>query len=342
MGWGDFVKIRDLGDARESEAIKAAATNLAEAIDAYILRTAMLASNNWVGTPGTEVDDYSDFVSGYTRLKEEGVDDSDLRGILSYADKQALADKVTEMAALEGMATETFREQFSGKIGGIPTVFTQQIPTLTLGTRTNGAVNGAAQNVNYKDVASSAAPGQYMTQTLLIDGLGAGGTIKDGEVFTIEDVNAYDNRLGASLGRLQQFRVVGDATADGTGAATVRIFPALIVPGSGSGADIGINKAHATVDAAPGDGAVVAFLGTAGAAVRPRAILQKQAIQVNTADLVMPATGKAMRKQLTKVPVSVRMWQDSDFGTGEHRVRFDVALTANVRDRRRIVRINGA
>jgi hypothetical protein len=38
------------------------------------------------------------------------------------------------------------------------------------------------------------------------------------------------------------------------------------------------------------------------------------------------------------------MWQDSVFATGEHRIRFDVALEANVRAdaRRRIVRINGS
>jgi len=55
----------------------------------------------------------------------------------------------------------------------------------------------------------------------------------------------------------------------------------------------------------------------------------------------MPATGTASRKALTKLPLSVRMWQDSVFATGEHRIRFDIALKANIVDRRRLVRING-
>ena len=46
MGWGDFVKIRDIGDARESTAIRNAATNLAETIDLYILGVAQKAANN--------------------------------------------------------------------------------------------------------------------------------------------------------------------------------------------------------------------------------------------------------------------------------------------------------
>ena len=135
--------------------------------------------------------------------------------------------------------------------------------------------------------------------------------------------------------------VVADATADGTGLiAALRIFPAFIVAGSGTGADIAVNTAHATVTAAPAAAAVVTFIGTASTAYKPRFIMKKDAICVNTKDLIMPATGMAKRQSLTKIPVSVRMWQDSTFTTGEHRVRFDIALTANIRDRRNIVRIN--
>ena len=341
MGWSDFVKIRDIGEARESVAIQNAATRLAEAIDAYILKTAALAPNNWVGTPANAVDSLDDFTAAYVRLKEEGADDSDLRAVLTYGDQAALASNVISLPSLDGIASGIYRKGFSGEVSGIPTLFTQQLPTFTLGTRTNGTVNGASQNVNYKAVAVSGAPGQYMTQTIVLAGLGAAGTVKDGEVFTIASVNAYDNRLGASLGRLQQFRVVGDFTADGAGAATVRIFPAIIVPGSGTGGDINVNTAHATVTAAPANGAVVTWLGTANTAYKPRLLMQKDAVQVNTADLIMPATGIGMRKSLTKVPLSVRMWKNSNFATGTHDVRFDVALSANVRDRRRAIRFTG-
>jgi hypothetical protein len=93
---------------------------------------------------------------------------------------------------------------------------------------------------------------------------------------------------------------------------------------------------------APADNAAITFQLTASTAYKPRFIAQKQAIIVNTKDLIMPATGIGARKALTKVPLSVRMWTNSDFNTGNHSVRFDVALTANVRDRRRIVRLNGS
>lgn len=339
MGWGDFVKIRDIGAARESEAIKGAATNLAEQIDAYILRHAVMAANNEVGTPGNNVADLGDVMAGYTRLKDEGVDDSDLRMVLTYADKQALAETLVAYPATDSLSTGAFRKGFSGEIGGIPTMFTQQLSNLIPGTRgATAAVNGAAQNVNYADVAVSGSPGQYMTQTIAVDGLGAGAqTVKDGEIFTIAGVYAYDNRLGQALGHLQQFRVVGDHTASSGAVAALRIFPAIIVPDAGATP----NTPHATVDAAPADNAVITWRGTASTAYKPRAIIQKQAVVVNTADLIMPASDTAMRKQLTKVPLSVRMWRASDFDTGAHSIRFDVALTANTRERRRIVRLNG-
>lgn len=347
MGWGDFVKIRDLGAARESEALKAAALSLAEQIDAYILGYAVNASNNWLGTAGSTVDTYDDVASGYTRLKEEGVEDTDLRAVLTYGDKQALGEKVvlqssTGNAALASLGGGVYRNGWEGSIAGIPTLFTQQLGPITAGTHGTSAVNGADQDVNYADVAVSGAPGQFMTQTISLD-IGAGTeTVKDGEVFTIADVYAYDNRRQARLDHLQQFRVIGDATAVG-GIVTVRIFPAIIVPvASPANNTDRVNTAHATVNSVPANAAAVTWKISSGASVKPRAILNKNAIVVNTADLIMPATGIGSRKALTKVPLSVRMWQNSVFNTGEHQVRFDVALTANVRDRRRIVRINGS
>ena len=345
MGVGDFNKIRDIGDARDSEALKNAAINLAETIDAYILGFATLASNNWTGTAGTAIDSFDDVAAGYTRLKEEGCEDADLKAVLTYGDKQALGSAiVTNNASLADLGAGTYRQGFSGTVAGFDTMFTQQLPTLTTGTRlAAGAVNGGAQGSNYSAVAISGAPGQYMTQILNVDGLGAAGTLKDGETFTIANVFAYDNRLKASLGRLQEFRVIGDYTADGTGAVVggIRIFPAIIVPAAGTTGNNAVNTANATVTAVPADNAVITWKGAPNTAVKPRLLMNKAAIICNTADLVMPSTGTARRQSLSKLPLSVRMWKDSVFATGEHRVRFDVAINANVVDRRRIVRING-
>jgi hypothetical protein len=349
MGWGDFVKIKSIGDARESKALLGAATSMAEKIDAYIMAKAVLASADWTGTPNNAVGTWVDAVAGYTRLKENGVGDDELSYILNYFDMQQLGDQVVKLPGPDQFSTATFRKGFSGELNGIRTMFTNQLPNLLTGTRAQtaaAAVNGANQNVDYADVAKAGTSnGLRMTQTIAVDGLAAGATIKAGEVFTYPGVFAYDNRKQAAVSpaRLQQFTVVSDAVADGGGAiAALRIFPAMIVPGSGAGDNVNINTAHATVTAAPANDAVLTWIGAASTNLSPRVVIQKQAIVVNTVPLILPASDTAMRRRLSKIPLTVRMWQHSDFYTGEHGVRFDVALNANVRDRFRIARINGA
>ncbi len=336
MGWGDFVKIRDIGAARESEALKAAALRLATDIDAYILGYAAKAGNNWLGDGDASVSTYDDVASGYTRLKEEGCEDMDLRAVLTYGDKQALGSEiVTDNASLSNIGDGVYRSGFTGKVAGIDTLFTQQLPAFTSGTRlqTSALTAGTADSATtYESVAISGAPGQFKTQILNMD-IGSGTeTLVDGDVFTIAGVFAYDNRAKKALGHLQQFRVVGNFTA-AAGLVAPRVYPAIITSGP-----------YQTVAQAAANTAVVTFLKAPSTVYQPRFIANKSAIVVNTADLILPATGKGSRKALTKVPLSVRMWQDSIFGTGEHRVRFDVALEANVTadGRRRIVRINGA
>lgn len=348
MGWGDFVKIKTIGEARESKALLGAATSMAEKIDAYIMSIAALASADWVGDGSTSIDEWLDAAAAYTRLKENGVDDSELSYIFNHTDEMKLGDQVVKLPGPDSFSTATYRKGFSGELNGIRSMFTNQLPALTVGTRAAtgaGAINGANQNVNYADVAKAGSVnGRRLTQSLIMDGFAAGATIKAGEVFTIPDVYAYDNRKQALVqpARLQQFTVIADATANGAGAATLTIYPAMVVPGSGAGDNININTAHATVNAAPADNAVVTFLGAASATLAPRLLIQKPAIVVNTIPLIMPASDTAMRRKLKKVPISVRMWQHSDFDTGAHGVRFDVALNANIRDRSRICRVNGS
>lgn len=337
MGWDDFVKIRDIGDARESEAVKAAALRLAHDIDAYLLGFAAKASNNWLGDGTSAVATWDDVAAAYTRIKEEGVeDDSNLRAILSYGDKQALGKDMVETNTTGNLSGDgVYREGWQGKIAGIPTTFTQQLPSLTVGTRvaTGASLTNGTTAVTYESVATSPAPGQFMTQLINIDGQSGAVTLVDGETFTIAGVFAYDNRAKKRLNHLQEFRVIGAHTASAGAFTNVRIYPAIIATGP-----------YKTVDYTGSlDNLAIIHKGAASATLQPRFIANKDAIVVSTADLIMPATGMARRQSLTKLPLSVRMWQDSVFATGEHRVRFDVAIEANVRagGRRRVVRING-
>lgn len=341
MGWDDFVKIRDIGEARESQALRKAALRLATDIDSYILRFAATQANNWLGDGVSPVATWDDVASGYTRLKEQGVDDDgNIRAVLSYGDKQALGgDVLADNASYTDLGKETYRSGWTGNVAGIPTLFTQQLPSFEVGTRTNGTTSyatGSPDNL-YPDVMISPAVGQYKSALLSIKGVGTTNTVKDGEVFTIAGVYAYDPRAKKTLNHLQEFRVIGDFAATGGNIANLRYFPAIITTGP-----------HRTVTNTNASGAwdnlAVTFKGTPGQILQPRFMANKDAIIIHTADLITPATGTSMRKSLTQVPLSVRMWQDSVFATGEHRIRFDVAIEANVAAdaRERLVRINGS
>jgi hypothetical protein len=232
-----------------------------------------------------------------------------------------------------------YRKGFTGEVAGFQTMFTNQLPAMTVGTRVASAtsVTNQASNpgVTYASVAISGAPGQFMTSTIAIDGQSGSVTLVDGEVFTIAGVYAYDNRSKKQLSHLQQFRVIGGYTASSGAWAAVRIFPAIIESG-----------AYQTVVNTNGswDGLAVTHLGAASATLHPRFVANKDAIIVSTADLIVPKTGSSRRQSLTDIPVSVRLWEHSDFDTGEHSVRFDVAIEANVaaNGRQKIIRINGS
>jgi hypothetical protein len=90
----------------------------------------------------------------------------------------------------------------------------------------------------------------------------------------------------------------------------------MIVPGSGAGDNVNINTAHATVTAAPADAPLSSIWARPALRFRRASSIQKQAIVVNTVPLILPASDTSMRRKLTKVPLTVRMWQHSDFFTG--------------------------
>lgn len=347
--YSDFAHIRDEDRASRDESLRMIGVRAGEDTDAVVLKALVEAGNNWVGTPGNDVNDIGDLLNGFVRLKEEGVPSRDIFAILAYKDYTSLAKYLLETttanaASQERIITATIGEGFS-RLAGINVLFTQQLPVMKTGTRTNGLVNGAAQNVNYKDVVNSTTTnGQFLTQTIAADNFGANGTVKDGEVFTIAGVTAWDNRKGASQGRLQQFRVVGDHTADAGGAiAALRIFPAMVVQNASITGDLGVNNAHATVGAAPADNAAITFNAAADTEFLQRAIVSRQAIRVESADLEDASSGENSRQRMKSIPLSLHGYKFTDGNTRQTTLRFDSIYRPNVEPfgRYHTVRING-
>lgn len=345
--YGDFENIKDFDAAKKNERIRSIGNDEGHLVDAEILETVSLAGCNWIGTPGTAISDVEPLIEGYARLKEEGVADNEIFAVLPYTDMAGLAKYLMELPAPDQFVTNVVTRLSFKQLAGLPVIFTQQLPVLTTGTRVTSAgpqVDGAAQNVNYRDAAvSSTVNGRFLTQELDLKGLGANATIKDGEIFSIADVNDYDNRKQASKGRVRQFRVIGDATATAGGLATVRIFPAIIVAVGGTTGDNGVNTAHATVDAAPADSAPVTFMGSASTDYLTRALVKKSACRVETASLEDLPSGENSSVKMKSIPLSLRSYKYANGDTGVSSVRFDIPWQTNVNPygRYEIIRING-
>lgn len=344
--YGDFENIRDFDAAKKNERLRSIGQDEGTLVDADILGTCALAGCHSTGTPGAAVNDVEAIVEGYVRLKEEGVSDGEIFCVLPFSDMPALSKYLMELHATDALSTSVVTRLGGMKeLAGLPVMFTQQLPVFTTGSRTNGAVVGAAQNVNYRLAAvSSTTNGLFLTQTISVDGLGNAGTVADGEIFQIAGVYAYDNRKQASKGRLQQFRVIGDYTATAGGAITaMRIFPAIIVPGGSVIGDTGVNTANATVTAAPADDAVITWSGAASTQFLIRALIKRSAIRVETANLEDLPSGENASVQMKSIPLTLRSFKYANGDTGATSMRFDIPWQANINQfgRFEICRING-
>jgi hypothetical protein len=346
--YGDFENIKDFDSAKRNARIRSIGNDEGHLVDAEILSTVSLAGANWIGTPGAAISDVEPLIEGYARLKEEGVADNEIFAVLPYTDMAGLAKYLMELPAPDALATAVVTRLSFKQLAGLPVIFTQQLPVLTTGSRVSSSgpqVDGASQNVNYRVAGkSSTNNGEFLTQLIDLKGLGNGGTISDGEIFEIDGVYDYDNRKQASKGRLRQFRVIGNYTAESDGTlANVRIFPAIIVPGGAVTGDTGVNTAHATVTAAPENSAPITFKGSASTQYLTRALVKKSACRVETSALEDLPSGDNASVKMKSIPLTLRSYKYANGDTGVTSVRFDIPWQTNVNPygRYEIVRING-
>jgi len=338
---GDIEYIASFNQLMQNETMKSAASTLANSVDSF-LQSKVLGFNSWVAgasTGGVNATDPSKPLASptqafgaYTRLQNQGAPGTGLSATVAPIDGELLRGSLvggfiqgTNLRALERVKIPLMSE--------IDWYATQQTPSLTTGSRIASGhtlVNGANQNVNYRDVKTTG------TQTIHTDTYnGATDTVALGDVFTIANVYAWDWRAnggkGAKLDYLQQFTVAAAVTASGS-AADLVISPPIIVQGTSDGISTDANTAFATVDSIPADNAAITFVGVASTTYRVRAAWQKRAIAMVTARLHMPFTGVASFAVDPETGIAIRYWRGSDINTGAHLHRWDMMYGASVMD----------
>ena len=344
---GDLEYVQSYNALMQNETMKSAASTLAHDVDKFIANQT-LGFNSWVagtaaGTisgnasdPTKIIASPSQAMAAHTRLMAQGVPNADLSGVVTFDDGQQIRGSL-----LSDFTPDINRSMLEKVkipiISEVDWYASQQCPIFTTGTRTQGdgsstgsQVSGANQNVNYRDVKGGAGT-VGMTQTLNIT-LTTGQTVVPGDVFTIQNVFAWDWRQQVVQKDLQQFTVLNAAVGVGS-AATLTISPPIIVQGTVDEAgNTYANSAFGTVGTVPAANAYIKFAGAASTILQVKTAFHKRAISLVSARLQMPFTGVASFATDPDTGISIRYWRGSSIETGAHVHRWDMIYGASVLD----------
>jgi hypothetical protein len=285
-------------DEFKSRYIDPAASQLAATIDADVASVYKWIGNS-VGTPGTTPATSQVILSGQQLLDEMACPREGRFAVINPAANAALVEGTKGLFNPTGTISKQYNTGNMGSALGLPFDMSQSINTFTTGSRTATGTTGAAVSTNG-------------STTITLAGMGAGGTILQGDVFTIAGVFAVNPQTRQSTGSLFQFCVLANAVADGGGAATVTVAPIY-----------DSTVALATVNSLPANGAVVTFRGAASTGYPQNLILHPDAVTFATADLVLPK-GIDMGSRAQADGISIRIIRDYDIGTDRLETRLDV------------------
>jgi hypothetical protein len=261
----------------------------------------------YVGTAGTTPSTFANLGAPAVRLDKGAVPSEDRKLVLNPDAAFNVADMLKGLYNPE-LVKGAVRGKSMGPIAGLETYQDQNVKTHTVGTwGTTPLVAGGSQSVTYANASHTYGT---TSQSLNIDGLTATtGTVKAGDRFTIAGVYAVNPVSKDTLSVLQEFVVQADATADGTGAATLTISPAIITSG-----------AFQTVSAAPADNAAITRVAANYVA---NLAFHKNAFGLVTVPLELP-DGAAFKARQSDNGFSVRVVKDYDIDNDVDIIRLDI------------------
>lgn len=286
--------------------IKPAMIALANQVDSDLTALYKRVSQ-YVGTAGTTPATFAQLGAPAVRLDKGAVPSEDRRLVLDPNGAFNVADMLKSLYNPD-LVKGAIRGKSMGPIAGLSTYMDQNIKTHTVGTwGTTPLVAGGSQSVTYANATHTYGS---TSQSLNIDGLTATtGSVKAGDRFTIAGVSAVNPVSKETLSVLQEFVAQTDVTADGTGAATIIVSPAIITSG-----------AFQTVSAAPADNAAITRVAANYVA---NLAFHKNAFGLVTVPLQMP-DGAAWKARESHNGYSVRVVKDYDIDNDVDIIRLDI------------------
>lgn len=255
-----------------------------------------------VGTAGSETFEFDTFAHAQQKLNEALAPEEDRMVLMNSA---AMRKATNSAKGYLNPQTAISRMYESGMIKDPITGFTFMRNEL-VNRHTNG------NDVAFEVRTTVSTEGQ---STLVVEGLTTTtGTVKKGTVFTIDTVFDVDPLTKDTLPTLKQFVVTADATADGSGYATLSISPAIY-----TSASAGLQN----VSAFPADGDTITPVGSASTTYAQNIAFQKSAFRFVSVPLEMPKNAELLG-QSTVGGITVAMVRDFDILKRKWITRFDV------------------
>lgn len=261
--------------------------------------------NNIVGTPGTIPNALSTYLDAGSFLDEEAAP-RDGQRVIEIGPRQnaAIVDALKGLFNAQTKIGEQYRK---GMIGsetiGFDWFMDQNIPTHTVGPLGGTPlVNGASQT----------------GANLVTDGwtAAAANRLNRGDVFTVAGVFAVNPQSRQSTGQLRRFVVTATTASDGSGNATIPIYPSIVTSGP-----------NQTVSGSPADNAALTVVGAANTISPQGLAFHKDAFALGCADLPLPrGTHEAARVADDDVGLSIRMISDYDVMNDAFITRLDLLL----------------
>jgi hypothetical protein len=213
-------------DKLSERVIKPAMVQLANQVDRDLMGLYKYV-NNHVTLPSGGIDSFADFALAPTRMDTCAVPQGDRSAVLSPANTWAMLGSQTALY-IQDAAKGAYRDASLGKIGGVDTFMSQNVPSHLTGSRTGTDAIAASFTGD-----TWAATKDTNTSTIHIGSMsGATVTLKAGDTLTIADVYDVNPVTKEALPHLKMFVVVNNETASGSAIASCEVSPAIIPSGS--------------------------------------------------------------------------------------------------------------
>ncbi len=293
--------------------LKPSMSRLAAEVDAINIGVAYKAVYNHIlGTKGSPTA-LADIAAARAKLG---------KGLAPQGDRSVLLESlsmnqvVSDSKALFHPASEVARQYDTGVVGmaqGFTFYETEMIPTHTNGTY-------ADSDAGIVNTTTGITSG---TNTIAITSMTSGGTLTQGQVFTVAGVFAVNPETKVVYPHLQQFTVLADITATGTN-VTPTVSPTPITSGAKQNVSLvsaGASKAVLTE--------TVGGSGTLSVPYLQGLAFHKDFMTFVSADLEMPMGAHFAAREVFD-GISMRIWRDGDIINDKFPTRIDVLFGQKV------------